>query len=189
MKPAEFLAKGHGKEAPWADLVNSEEWDTYGRRTDHLADPSWPSFFLAQWRFPRPARGGFPAAKFRALRGLLRKACEAVAEGRNVGEKEIRGLNRALNVAGSRRLRHGQNGLAVEFFPVTAGWEWILAETAHGFAELLARGGASRVKTCGNPGCRWVFYDASKARTRRWCSDKVCGNRERVRRSRARSRA
>ena len=188
MKPADFAAKGHGKEAAWVDLVNSEEWDTYGERTDHLDDPSWPSFFLAQWNFAPIGRSGFPAARFRALRGILRRACAAVADGGQVADKEIRGLNEVLNVAGSRRLCHGQNGLAVEFRPAAEGWEWILAETAYGFAELLARGGASRIKICSNPGCRWVFYDASKARTRRWCSDKVCGNRERVRRARARAR-
>jgi putative stress-induced transcription regulator len=45
---AQFLAKGHGKTAPWLDLVNSEEWDTYGKRTEWLDDPSWLPFFLRQ---------------------------------------------------------------------------------------------------------------------------------------------
>jgi len=188
MKPADFAAKGHGKAAPWADLVNSEEWDTYGKPTDHLGDPSWLTFFLARWNFTPPERSAFPAARFRALRGILRRGCENVSAGRGVSEEEISSLNNVLNVTGSRRLYQRQNGLAVEFRPAAEDWEWILAETAFGFAELLARGGGSRIKICSNPGCRWVFYDSSKARTRRWCSDKVCGNRERVRRSRAKGK-
>jgi predicted RNA-binding Zn ribbon-like protein len=188
VRPADFLAKGHGTSAPWADLANSEEWDTYGKRTDHLDDSSWLPFFLARWGFSRPDRGPFPTAGFKALRGTLRRVCEAVSAGRRVPEKEIRGLNDVLNVAGSRRLCQRQNGLGIEFCPATEGWEWILAETAFGFAELLARGSGPRIKICSNPDCRWIFYDSSKGRTRRWCSDKVCGNRERVRRSRARAR-
>jgi len=52
---------------------------------------------------------------------------------------------------------------------------------------LLAGGNSARVKICRNADCRWVFYDTTKARSRRWCSDKVCGNRDRVRRARARA--
>src|SRR5215470_15021016 len=150
MKAAEFQAKGHGKEAAWVDLVNSEEWDTWGRRTDHLEDPSWPAFFLAQWRFPEPGRAGFPADRFRALRGVLRRAAQAAYHGRALGERELRALNEALSVAGSRRLCHGQNGWRLEFAPETEGWEWILAETARSFADLLTRDGASRIKVCRN---------------------------------------
>ena len=51
---AEFLAKGHGKTAPWLDLVNSEEWDTYGKLTEWLDNPTWLAFFLRQWHFTTP---------------------------------------------------------------------------------------------------------------------------------------
>jgi predicted RNA-binding Zn ribbon-like protein len=42
-----------------------------------------------------------------------------------------------------------------------------------------------RLKICPNRGCRWVFYDRTKGKTRVWCNDRTCGNRERVRRARA----
>jgi hypothetical protein len=51
LSPERFREKGHGKTAPWVDLVNSEEWDTYGKRTDWLDDPSWLPFFNKQWGF------------------------------------------------------------------------------------------------------------------------------------------
>jgi len=186
LTPDQFREKGHGKTAPWVDLVNSEEWDTYGRRTDWLNDPSWLPFFLHQWRFPASDRSRFPAAKFKALRCALRTSCEAVARARQVSRRELRTLNTALNVAGKRQLIHGQNGLQVRFVPQSEGWDAILAQIALSFANQLAGGDRSRIKICQNQDCRWVFYDATKARTRRWCSDKVCGNRERVRRARAR---
>lgn len=33
-----------------------------------------------------------------------------------------------------------------------------------------------RVKACANEDCRWLFYDRSRSRTRRWCDMKACGN-------------
>jgi predicted RNA-binding Zn ribbon-like protein len=181
----EFLAHGHGKHGPWFDLVNSEEWDTFGRRTEHFENPAWLTFFLRHWRLARPAQKPFPTAKFLALRKGLREACESAAARKRIGASQLRALNGALNVKGTRRVREGQNGFWLEFVAQGAGWDAVLAEAARSFVELLAKGGAERLKICRNPLCKWVFYDQTKAGTRCWCDDKICGNRERVRKSRA----
>jgi len=186
---AQFLKKGHGKTAPWLDLVNSEEWDTYGHRTDWLEDSSWLPFFLKHWRFDATPVKSFPLVKFQSLRAILRNGCESIAAGRNISPADLRALNGVLNIAGRRQLFQRQDGLRVEFVSGSSGWDWILAQIALSFALLLSRGQGARVKICQNPDCRWAFYDSTKARSRRWCSDKVCGNRDRVRRSRARQSA
>lgn len=183
---AQFIAKGHGKTAPWMDLVNSEEWDTFGRRTDWLDEPSWLPFFLAQWHFASPRGERLPAHKFRALRRALRRSCEAIVAGRTVPPTALRIINDGLGVMGTHQLFRQGNTLQLEFVGLSKSWEWVLAQTALSFARVLADGDLARVKICQNTDCRWVFYDATKARSRRWCSDKVCGNRERVRRARAR---
>jgi predicted RNA-binding Zn ribbon-like protein len=184
---AQFLEKGHGKTAPWVDLVNSEEWDTFGKRTDWLDESSWLPYFLRRWQFPAPRRASFPAASFRALRAILRKCCDALCAGRGVSAKELGALNSIMNVAGKQVLIQRQNGLRVEFIPAARGWHWVLAQIALSFAELLAAGDGARVKVCRNVDCLWVFYDSTKGKTRRWCSDKVCGNRDRVRRARSKA--
>ena len=187
LTPAQFRKKGHGKTAPWVDLINSEEWDTYGKRTDWIEDASWLPFFLQQWRFAAPGgRTTFPMAKFKSLRGALRKSCQAIWAGRRLPETELRALNSALNVMGKRQLLQDQSGMQVDFVPQSEGWGSILAQIALSFANLVTSENRQRIKICLNEDCRWVFYDTTKARTRRWCSDKVCGNRERVRRARAR---
>jgi predicted RNA-binding Zn ribbon-like protein len=183
----EFLKKGHGKTAPWVDLANSEEWDTYGKRTDWLDEPSWLPYFLRRWQCRAPHRAPFPTDRFRALRAVLRKSCEALFAGDRLSAAEQRALNSTMNVAGRQALIQRQNGLKVEFIPAAQGWDWILAQVALSFAGLLAKGDGARVKICRNADCRWVFYDATKANTRQWCSDKVCGNRDRVRRARAKA--
>lgn len=188
LSPEQFREKGHGKIAPWADLVNSEEWDTYGKRTDWLDDPSWLPFFLQQWRLKTPTGASFPKGKFKQLRRAVRSGCEALLAGRKIPDKQLDTLNRTLNVPGKRQLlRHG-NEFQVEFVPRSEGWDWLLAQVALSFADLLTAEKKQRIKICENEDCRWVFYDTTKAQTRRWCSDKVCGNRDRVRRARARRR-
>jgi predicted RNA-binding Zn ribbon-like protein len=183
----DFLAHGHGKTGPWVDLVNSEEWDTFGRLTDHLSNPAWTPYFLRQWHFARPPGESVPVARLKTLRSALRRSCDALASGKSVSPAELRVLNASLNIAGKRQLFQRQNGLRVEFVPATAGWDWILAEIARSFADTLSGNESARVKICRNDDCRWVFYDRTKGKTRCWCSDKSCGNRERVRRARARS--
>jgi predicted RNA-binding Zn ribbon-like protein len=182
----QFLAQGHGKTGPWMDLVNSEEWGTFRRLTDHLNGPTWIPFFLRQWHFAKPARHPAPITKLKALRAALRKSCEALSRGKTIPPAELRMLNQALNVAGKRQLFQRQNGLQIEFVPKRSGWDWILAETVRSFADTLRSGETARTKICRNDDCRWVFYDRTKGKTRCWCSDKSCGNRERVRRARAR---
>jgi predicted RNA-binding Zn ribbon-like protein len=182
----DFLAHGHGKTAPWIDLVNSEEWDTFGRRTDHLNDPAWLPYFVRQWRLAKPSREPAPIARLKTLRAALRKSSEALFHSKPIPSPELRALNAVLSLRGKQQLSQRQNGLRVEFVPDRPGWRWILAEVARSFVETVANGESARIKICRNDDCRWIFYDQTKGKTRCWCSSKSCGNRERVRRARAR---
>ena len=60
---------------------------------------------------------------------------------------------------------------------------WILSQSV---SDLLLSADLARVRTCAVDTCRWLFLDASKNHTRRWCNMKVCGNRMKARRFQAR---
>ena len=45
-----------------------------------------------------------------------------------------------------------------------------------------------RLKACGNPDCRWAFYDRSHSGAGAWCDMATCGNRIKNRRLRQRHR-
>jgi predicted RNA-binding Zn ribbon-like protein len=47
---------------------------------------------------------------------------------------------------------------------------------------LTSREDLRRVRECGGVGCRWLFLDTSKNRSRQWCSMQSCGNRHKARR-------
>ncbi len=187
MKPAHniFQSNGFGKVAPWVDLVNSEEWDGFGRLTDQLANPRWLGSFLKHWDLYPVRSKSVPRRKLARLRSLLRRAAEKAATGDALTRGEISTLNRVLNVPVWQRLVQNQNGFCTETVPVRSDWDWVQARIAASFGEMLATRELQRIKICANPDCRWVFRDPTKARTKRWCNDRTCGNRSRVRRARA----
>jgi len=43
-----------------------------------------------------------------------------------------------------------------------------------------------RLKACTDERCQWAFYDATRNRSRTWCSMEECGNRDKTRRYRQR---
>ncbi len=67
-------------------------------------------------------------------------------------------------------------------------WEWtdgrdlakVLWPVVHAATELLTSGSLGRLKLCA--GCYWLFLDASRNRSRRWCTMEVCGTHEKARR-------
>src|SRR5207244_1417681 len=80
----------------------------------------------------------------------------------------------------------GGEKFELEMVPLARDWRWVMAEIAASFADLLAKHDSKRLKICENPNCRWIFYDESKSRTRRWCTNNKCANLWKVRRFRAR---
>ena len=60
---------------------------------------------------------------------------------------------------------------------------WLLAQAT---VEFLISDRSLQLRCCASDTCRWLFLDASKNRTRRWCDMKVCGNRMKARRFHAR---
>ena len=180
-----FYAHGFGKVAPWVDLANSEEWDGFGKRTDHLSDPEWLAEFQRHWKFVPNLRGKSSRLPLTNLRELLRRAAQKLAAGLALDAGEISKLNHTLNVLVRPRLVQRQNGWRAELVPVKRDGKWALAEIAASLTETLAGQDAKRVRICANADCRWIFHDPTKAGTKRWCNDRTCGNRARVRRARA----
>ena len=70
----------------------------------------------------------------------------------------------------------------------TFAWTWRddhtlarpLRPVVHAAVQLLTSGALDRIKEC--EGCRFIFIDESKNRSRRWCSMEDCGTAEKIRR-------
>ena len=171
-------------QSPWLDLVNSRMSDGFDRWTDQLHDARWVASFLKYWG--TDARGlsrSSAVAQLAGLRGLLRRLTEKTALGTRLGPVDVQHLNRYLSEPSRPSVEAIGATLTVVSRPVRPGWRWVRARVALSFVEDVQRR-PERIKTCGNPECRWAFVDATKGNIRRWCRDQRCGNRLRVRRAR-----
>jgi predicted RNA-binding Zn ribbon-like protein len=181
-----FRGEGYGRRYPWIDLVNSEYRDGLGGMTDRLQDAGWRTLFLSVSALSPVSRRPFPTPAFKRLRAHLRIAATQIAEKRTVSPATLRSLNKALSNEVSRSIERDGHRYKIVIGPATSTWSWVAAEITASFAEFLQSNQLHRLKICPNPACRWVFYDESKSNTRRWCNDRRCGNRDKVRRHRAR---
>ena len=174
-----------GSQFAWLDFVNSQERDGFGRMTDHLRNPFWLVNFSHHFHLADPLPPSAPLRTLADLREFLRGVAENLATGRTLSASDIRRLNDALMVPARQKLFQHQNGFRAELFPLRSGWPWILSRIAASLADTLTHYDRERVKICANDGCRWAYYDVTKGNMRRWCNDRTCGNRDRVRRARA----
>jgi len=171
------------------DFVNSEWYDGFGRLEDRLQSPEWLSDLLERWHLPDlDPPGDTTKRKLLELRSLLRRIVETAHQEPPVIQGDLDRLNRFMAVPSYRQLARGDHDYRLEVVPHRVGWDWIAAEIAASTADLLSNHDLRRLKVCDNPGCRWVFYDESRNRNRRWCESTSCGNRFKVRRYRERQR-
>jgi predicted RNA-binding Zn ribbon-like protein len=172
----------------WIDFANSLARDHRGRRPDRdgLDDPSWVRRFLAEHGLPPiAAERGEHRAALKGLRALLERFVLSFAAGTPPRALDVDELNRRLAACPVRAaVEKGGAGYRLRLAPPARGIEAVLFAVAASFAEFLVGGEHARLKRCDNPACRWVFYDETRSRTRRWCAES-CGNLIKVRKFRA----
>ncbi|MFP5218160.1 MAG: CGNR zinc finger domain-containing protein [Actinomycetes bacterium] len=111
------------------------------------------------------------------LRDAVDDACDGVV--RSDGARLARALAQLPVVLGPDLAPHP----APDLPPVRRALALVVAAVL----EAQAAGTWSRVKVCARDACRWAFWDASRNRSGTWCSMRVCGNREKMRRRTQRS--
>jgi predicted RNA-binding Zn ribbon-like protein len=142
---------------------------------------------LAQ-QAPEEAAAAFEQAV--RVRGAVIGVFRAIAAGDEPAGEDLHTVQRAyveaLSAASLVRAgdRFGWSGRGIDDLRVPI---WLAVVSA---VELLTEGDLARVKQCRGPAddCGWLFYDASRSGTRRWCSMEGCGSRSKMRRHYARHR-
>jgi len=108
-----------------------------------------------------------------AIRGLLLS---------NTGEPlDIHAIQTLNDAAGGLRLtvRFDKTGSA-SLEPDAEGVSVALAGLIGIVFGAMADGSWTRLKACSRHTCRWAFFDNSKNGSSKWCSMKICGNREKA---------
>lgn len=163
------------------DLVNSHGSIT---GTEYLPDPEALSRFLADHEvsIPQPLTEEDVAAA-RRLRERLREVFEAPSDGRaaallNELLVETNTLPHLTDHDGSWHFHYTSLDAPMA--------ERIAAIAAMALATVIAQGGFERLGICDAEGCRDVYVDSSRNRSRRYCNE-TCANRTNVAAYRART--
>ena len=135
------------------------------------------------WTHAHPKRAARIFSKAIDLRETIFQAFSAVAEGAPVASADLAVLGDALAEAPARgRLEAESGAYAWRTPPLQPEASYLLAPVLWSAGDLLLRSGVRRVRRCANPECLWLFIDASRMGTRRWCDMTSCGNRAKARR-------
>ncbi len=180
------------------DFVNTRHWRGKPQPTETLHGAADLLAWAAQHAGAPPTAPGpglFEAGI--ALRELLHRIVSARAAGERVAEADLAALDAALEAAPMRRsLVAAGDGYAWRTQPGgpergehASGAATLLAPVLWAAADLLAQDGGKRLRACANPECRWLFVDASRNGSRRWCDMAACGNRAKAHRHYLRTKA
>lgn len=176
----------------YLDFVNSSEKDYLtGEPQEHLKEVGWLENLLTRYDLIMPTALTPTAMKsLTAFRTILRRVTEALIEGEEFADEDTAKLNQYLaKVTLRRRLDNTKGAPHLKLVPQQQNWDWVQAEIVTSLVDFIAQRDRERLKICDNHNCCWIFYDESKSRTRRYCSDHTCGNLIKVRRFRERHKA
>lgn len=174
------------------DLVNTVSWPGTEREHDWFDPPSnitrWArATGLIDARTQRRLDGDMGAdpslvsaqvSAVVAIRATLRDVLAPLARGERPTKRALRALNGYLGSIAGRRLLD----------PRTLRWRWLepatpeeaVAPAVFGAAELVSEVVLGRLRCC--PACDWLFLDATRNGSRRWCDMADCGSRNKARR-------
>jgi predicted RNA-binding Zn ribbon-like protein len=133
----------------------------------------------ARWAETAEAEAAFAAAI--ELRAALRTLIERIVAGKPVRHDAIDIVNRVLASRLSyRRLVREGHAFRTILTPQFEEPIHLLVPVAESVVEFLEQGEPMLIRQCENPSCGLYFYDATKNRSRRWCSMEVCGSRSKA---------
>jgi predicted RNA-binding Zn ribbon-like protein len=179
------------------DFANTCSGRGFSTHQDHLQRPEhvvqWAAHarvlppgdaeWLAQTIAAEAALGARLLGEARALREDIYQLGAAIAAGQAAPPERIENLTKAH----ARALACG----ALTSIEKNFGWSWnprqtpveaITGPISLSALTLLQQADLTRVKQCQGEKCGWLFFDATKNKSRRWCEMEVCGNRAKQKR-------
>jgi predicted RNA-binding Zn ribbon-like protein len=136
---------------------------------------------------PREARGALQQAH--SLRESIYRIFSALANGAQPPRDDVTRVGAIVRKASAGARLTPKKGRFTWSLPEGSrlgdAVVWPIARSA---VELLVSGDGDRIAECGGRECAWLFLDATKNHSRKFCSSQGCGNRTRVRRHYARTR-
>jgi len=163
------------------DFVNTHDLD---EETDSIAEPDQLAAWVAEQTGELIAT---PDEEDVARVHALRESLRALLRAHNGGELDDERLAPLREAAERSRYRTTFSAAGeLEITPARSDLTGFEARLLLAIERLQSQGAWPRLKACTDEGCQWAFYDATRNRSRTWCSMEECGNREKTRRYRER---
>lgn len=168
------------------ELANTLHIHAPDRVTDHLDESATRVRLADRWQLTAPLDQK-ETDDLRRTREVVRDAISDVAAGRLMALTTLQKLNQMLS-ASQRGWQLSQPSESA-FVLIEVQTPAASMQVALSLARFLSEHDCRRLKMCENPDCRWVFIDASRNRSRRWCASGSCGTLSRVRAFRAKKQS
>jgi len=166
------------------EFVNTHDLE---EETDSIAGPDELSGWIAEQSGEHVgALDDADVDRVLALRESLR-ALLRTHNGEGIDERRLQPLREAAER--SRFRTTFSAGGELQIAPARSDLTGFEARLLLAIERLQSQGAWLRLKACTDDGCQWAFYDATRNRSRTWCSMEECGNREKTRRYRQRRTA
>ena len=124
-----------------------------------------------------------------ALREDIYVLASELAAGRPAPRERVDSLTRAhARCLAHARLAPHEGRFVWNWAPREAPVEAVLGPISLSAMTTLLQADLTRVKQCQGEKCGWLFFDATKNKSRRWCEMEICGNRAKQRRFGAKAR-
>lgn len=138
---------------------------------------------LRQLAASNPDGAGAVLDRGRLLREAVYRLFSGLASGKQPDAHDLELLSREQAQASAhRQLRVVDGRVEFDWQTDPPSLDRPLWSVAQSTSDLLTANECTRVKECGTDNCNWLFLDASKNKSRRWCEMKECGNRAKARR-------
>ena len=180
-------ADWHAGDAPVELLTGYDALLAWGRDTGILDDRQ--AHWLADEAERSPDAAAATLRRAVILREAIYRLFAALAAAEEPDAADLATINAELADALPHRQLARGDGNRFDWAWQGGGLDCLLWPVALSAAELLISDDLGRVRQCAGHPCGWLFIDASRNRSRRWCSMESCGNRAKARRHYQRARS
>jgi len=133
-----------------------------------------------------PHQAAAVLARARNFREALNGLAAAIDAGRQPGADVLETIGECLAAAYANGRLVPHEGALQWVASAEDDLERVLWEVGRAAGRLVISPRLARVRACAASDCGWWFVDDTKNHSRRWCDMTLCGNREKLRRFRAR---
>ena len=176
---------GRPREVPDERLTGYDALVDWAKE-QHLVSAAAAERLLAEAR-KHPHQAAAVLARAKDFREALNGLAHAIDSGRAPSADVLKTIGDCLAAAYANGRLVPHEGALQWVASAEDDLERIIWEVARAVGRLVVSPRLARVRACAASDCAWWFMDDTKNRSRRWCDMKLCGNRAKLRRYRAKA--